>query len=49
MPISTPVRRRDAFKWGYVFRSAETGRFVSRVYALLHPEQTVKQRVSRDN
>lgn len=29
----------------YRYRSAETGEFVSRVYALLHPKTTVKERV----
>lgn len=27
------------------FRSAVTGAFVSRVYALLHPRETVRERV----
>ena len=45
--ITQSVRRRDAFKRGYVFRSAVTGRFVSRAYALLFPHLTVKERVSK--
>jgi hypothetical protein len=39
------IRRRDALKPGYRFRSAITGEFVSRWYALLHPATTVKERV----
>jgi hypothetical protein len=29
----------------YRYRSAETGEFVSRVYALLHPKTTVREKV----
>lgn len=29
----------------YRYRSAETGEFVSRLYALLHPATTVRERV----
>jgi hypothetical protein len=29
----------------YVFRDAETGQFVSKAYALLHPATTVRERV----
>lgn len=29
----------------YRFRSAETGEFVSKVYALLHPTTTIRERV----
>jgi hypothetical protein len=29
----------------YRFRSAETGEFVSKAYALLHPATTVRERV----
>jgi len=47
MSISTPVRRRDVLKRGYAFRSAITGRFVSRLHALLHPDFTVKERIDR--
>lgn len=43
--LSEPVRRRDVFKRGYVFRSAVTGRFVTRAYALMFPGKTVKERV----
>lgn len=39
------ARRRDAFNRSYVFRSAVTGRYVSRLYALLHPSTTLKERV----
>ncbi|WP_263970481.1 hypothetical protein [Qipengyuania atrilutea] len=40
-----PVERKDVFKRGYVFRSAVTGRYVTRAYALLFPDKTMKQRV----
>lgn len=29
----------------YIFRSAETGEFVSRLYALLHPATTVREQI----
>lgn len=29
----------------YRYRSAETGEYVTKVYALLHPSTTVKERV----
>jgi hypothetical protein len=32
----------------YRFRSAVTGAFVSKTYALLHPKTTVRERVMRD-
>jgi hypothetical protein len=35
-----PIIRRK-----YLYRDAETGRFVSRFYALLHPRSTVRERV----
>ena len=38
------IRRRDTLNPRFVFRSAVTGRFVSRLWALLHPETTVKER-----
>lgn len=40
-----PTRRRDALNPRYRFRSAVTGRYVSRLFALLHPRETVKERV----
>jgi hypothetical protein len=39
------IRRRDVFKRRYRFRSAETGLFVTRLYAFLHPATTIKERV----
>lgn len=45
MTITSPVRRRDVLKPGYVFRSAITGQYVSRLFALLHPAHTVKERI----
>lgn len=32
----------------YRFRSAVTGQYVSKAYALLHPRETVRERVLRD-
>lgn len=42
--ISEPAKRLDAFRPRYLFRDARTGRFVSRVYALLWPQYTVRER-----
>lgn len=42
--ISEPIRRRDVLKPWLVFRSASTGRYVSRLYALLHPAGTVSEK-----
>lgn len=46
MSLSTPTRRRDVLNLRYVFRDARTGRFVSRAFALLWPQYTVKERRS---
>jgi hypothetical protein len=40
-----PTRRRDVFNPRFVFRSAVTGQYVSRAYALLFPRETVRERV----
>lgn len=45
MTVATPVRRRDVLKPGYVFRSAITGQFVTRLFALLHPKSTMKEKI----
>lgn len=37
------MKRRDALKPWRVFRDAVTGRYVSRLYALLHPATTVSE------
>ncbi len=42
--IAAPIKRVDVLKPWLVFRSAITGRFVSRVHALLHPGTTVSER-----
>lgn len=42
--ISESPTRLDVLKPWYVFRSAETGRFVSRWFALRYPNETVKER-----
>lgn len=39
--ILQSIRRRDVLKPWLRFRSAETGQWVSRVYALLNPKTTV--------
>ena len=41
--------RPDALKPRSRFRSAVTGFFVSRLFALLHPKETVKERIYRKN
>ena len=38
------IRRRDALKPWLAFRSAITGQYVSRLYALLHPAETVSEK-----
>lgn len=42
--LSQPTRRLDALKWWLVFRSARTGQYVSRLYALRYPNATVSER-----
>lgn len=42
--IAEPCRRRDVLKPWLVFRSAITGRYVSRLYALMHPHTTVSEK-----
>lgn len=42
--LQQTIRRRDVLNMKLVFRSAITGRFVSRMFALLHPETTVSER-----
>jgi hypothetical protein len=39
------IRRRDVLNPRYRFRSAVTGLFVTRLFALLHPRETMKERV----
>lgn len=42
--IAENMRHLDALKPWYVFRSAITGQYVTRLYAFLHPAITVKER-----
>lgn len=35
----------NALKPKYVYRSAVTGKYVSHAFALLHPSETVRERV----
>lgn len=46
MLINT-IKRRDALKPWLEFRSAVTGRYVSRLFALLHPRETISHRRER--
>lgn len=39
-----PIKRHDVLKPWYVFRSAITGKYVTRLFALLHPNETVRER-----
>lgn len=39
-----PTKRRHILNPFYVFRDAVTGQFVTRLYALLHPDTTVSER-----
>lgn len=45
MLIGERARRLDAFKPRYVFRSAVTGRYVRRWFALLFPSECVRERI----
>lgn len=46
MTISEPLTSRlDVFKPRYRFRSAATGRYVSRAFALLWPRETVREKI----
>ena len=45
MMLAHPVRRRDVLNPRWRFRSAVSGLFVSRWFALLHPRETIKERV----
>lgn len=42
--IHNTIKRRDTLKPWYVFRSAITGQYVGRIYALLNPRECVKER-----
>ncbi len=42
--INQPIKKRDVLKPWLIFRSAIDGRYVSRAYALLHPDTTVSER-----
>lgn len=41
------MKRRDVLKPWRVFRDAVTGKYVSRLYALLNPSTTVSERRGR--
>ncbi len=46
-PLGIPLTgRRDALRRGWRFRSAVTGQYVTRAYALLFPASTVRERIS---
>lgn len=45
--LTTPTRRCDVLRPSLRFRSAITGRYVSRLYALLSPSFTVSERRGR--
>lgn len=45
--IDHPIRRRDVFKRGIRFRPAISGQFVTRLWAFLHPRETVSERIDR--
>ena len=47
MMLAHTIRRRDAFRPSLRFRSAISGRYVSRAYALLWPQHTVSERKPR--
>lgn len=41
------LRKSKPIKYRYVYRSAETGFFVSKAFALLYPKLTIRQRILR--
>ncbi|MCR4297247.1 MAG: hypothetical protein NUV75_00630 [Gallionella sp.] len=41
-----PIKRRDVLKPWFLFNSEFTGKRVSRLFALMHPYHTVKERRS---
>lgn len=43
--LVNPIRRREVLNPRKRFRSAITGKFVTRLYALLHPAVTISERV----
>lgn len=43
--LAEATRRRDVFNPRYRFRSAVTGQYVTRLYAFLHPRETIRERV----
>ncbi len=43
--MTEPLKLRHLVKRRYRFRSAETGKYVPRWYALCHPRTTVAERV----
>jgi hypothetical protein len=43
--LAHSIRRRDAFRPGYRFRDARTGEFVTRWFAFMWPQFTVRERV----
>lgn len=42
--LSKTINRRDVLKPWLVFRSAITGRYVDRLYALINPSLTVAEK-----
>lgn len=45
--MNQPTRRRDVLNYYLVFRSAITGRYVSRWYAFRHKDTTVSEKRKR--
>lgn len=45
--IGQRTRRIDVLNWYLVFRDARTGKYVSRLYAFLHPSTTISERRAR--
>ncbi len=40
------MRIIDAINPRYVFRSSVTGHFVSRLYAVMHPRETIREKIA---
>jgi hypothetical protein len=43
--VERGMKLKNIFKKKYVYRSAKDGRFVGRVYALLHPSTTIREKI----
>lgn len=45
--MTETMKRRDAFRRGYRYKSAIDGRYVSRVWALFNPSTTYAEKITK--